>query len=615
MTETKTKGFLGFPFLYWLANGLELLERGAFYGLLAVFSFHVTANLGYTMSFAGLAIALLKIPMYFVPIIAAPLTLKFGYRRSLLVLFVFLAGGYAIMGYVSSQLGILIGLMVFGTAAGVFKPIIASVVGRTTTEENRNRGYGLYYWMINAGAFLVPLVIGLTIPEEQFRYVFFLAAALIAVNLVVTFLLFRDPDLPKERQTVAQALGGLRAVLAERRFTILVLLYSGFWFMYSANHVILPVYMRDFTNMPTWFNVALVGTINPGTIILLGPVLSKIVDRFHALPTMIVGMVIFLAGFTLIGFWPIWLMFFLGIFIASIGEFVVHPSFLSHVAGTSPKDKVDLYLGAVFLSVGIGYFTGSLAGGFLYDVIALDWLMPNLFWAIMISVGVLTAASILIYNRIVQGPEARRALVSPVSRFLVSRRAAVLITAMVPALLLAGVLAPTLGPNEGDDLSVTDGYRLATKEYTTSGNTAEGTATRHVLKVTEPDVVGFTLTLTWTDEAPENAGTPLADTNQPDTFRVTVTTPDGTERVSEEVANAVGEQGVITVGLPAITDRRTGELQTGDYTVTVELVEAGDQTSPVPLVPVTADDGNAWELGLVVDHWVKDEVEPVGPKV
>ena len=63
------------------------------------------------------------------------------------------------------------------TGSGLFKPIISGTIARTTDESNSAFGFGIYYWMINLGAFLAPLVVSV-LKGFSWRYVFVASAAL-----------------------------------------------------------------------------------------------------------------------------------------------------------------------------------------------------------------------------------------------------------------------------------------------------------------------------------------------------------------------------------------------------------------------------------------------------
>jgi hypothetical protein len=54
---------------------------------------------------------------------------------------------------------VFLALLVMATGSGLFKPIISGAIARTTDERTSGLGFGIYYWMINLGAFLAPLVV------------------------------------------------------------------------------------------------------------------------------------------------------------------------------------------------------------------------------------------------------------------------------------------------------------------------------------------------------------------------------------------------------------------------------------------------------------------------
>src|SRR5207302_5265141 len=125
-----------FPKTFWVVNGIELLERGAFYSLSAVFTVFMLATFRATMverdatSLAGTLGALLFLLLYIVPVVGAPFTEKFGYRASLGVVFALLAAGYVTSFVATGFPLILTSIILIGVGAGIFKPIPASIVSQ-----------------------------------------------------------------------------------------------------------------------------------------------------------------------------------------------------------------------------------------------------------------------------------------------------------------------------------------------------------------------------------------------------------------------------------------------------------------------------------------------------
>ena len=123
----------------------------------------------------------------------------------------------------------------------------------------------------------------------------------------------------------------------------------------------LNVFISGIVGFDWKFDVEHVTVINAATIILLQLLVSSIVKKTKALPTLITGISIGTIGMAILAINSnIWI-FLLGIFLFSIGEMTAHPKFISYLGMIAPPDKKATYMGFGFL---YGFF-GSLIGGFL----------------------------------------------------------------------------------------------------------------------------------------------------------------------------------------------------------------------------------------------------------
>jgi proton-dependent oligopeptide transporter, POT family len=593
--------FRGFHRNFWLINALELVERGAYYGMTAIFVLHFR-GLGLSESFIGLMGAVLVFFAYFFPVVAGALAEKFGFRRSMLVAFALGTAGYIALGATGgfASLGdyaMLPGILLLGVGAGLFKPIAASVIAQTTTTAQRGFGYTIYYAGINIGGFLGPLLIGLFVPVGAYAIVFVGAAAFSVLNLVVLALVYRDQHAAQSQRTVAQALARLAGVRHDRWFLLLLVCYSGLWFMYAQHLYFAPVYFTDFvTGMPAWFTPALVNTINPGVIILVGPFLGRALSKYPSLPVVIGGILVYVAGALLTGLNPAASLFLLGIALASFGEVVAQPNFLSYVSKVAPEGKLAAYMGYGFVPVGVGLVVGLATGGILYETFAIAQRTPALFWGIASAVGAASIAGMLVVNRRMASrqPDAI-ALQGKAQRAVDSRVAPLAVLVLVPLVLLAGA-APGAQPLLTDDPGPgpmdpgAGALRTITAQF--EGTTAEGDSREVAVAVGPGRAEDLVLTLRWTDEPASPAPLPgAAATNQPDTFRLSVATADGRSATSEDVANPVGGEGVVTLRIP----EAGGPAAPGTYRVRIEMVQAGDIVVG-PGLPGPQDGGNAWTL-------------------
>ncbi|HEV8361495.1 MAG TPA: MFS transporter, partial [Candidatus Thermoplasmatota archaeon] len=345
------KGLRAFPAGFWLINGIELVERSAYYGMLSIFTFHWVTQRGFEPSFIGLILAVLQALLYFVPLVAAALAEKYGYRASLFAAFTAALAGYALIGSTESLRGalgpaaLLPGVIALGVGAGAFKPIAAAIVAQTSSPEQRNFAFTIYYAFVNIGGFIGPLLIGLLIPEALYGVVFFGSAIAIALNLVIVAVAYRNVAVPQTGKSVRQALGALAGLRKDPGYVAVLVAFAGFWFMYAQYQFFLQVYAPAYGLIPPWLNVALLATINPATIILAGPIIGKAAERFPSLPLVMIGSGIYILGIVLLGFVPNPLLLIAGLIVLSVGEVMAQPSFLSYTSKIAPKDKLAVYLG------------------------------------------------------------------------------------------------------------------------------------------------------------------------------------------------------------------------------------------------------------------------------
>jgi len=633
---------------FWIINTLELFERGAYYATMAILAIHIHDNLGFSASTYGYLAALLMALLYFIPLVAAALAEKVGYKRTLIGAFLLMMVGYTMFGLVSDLWLLIISILFLGVGAGSFKPIISATVAHVTTEDQRNAGYSIYYWMINLGAFAFPLIIGLTKPMgimdpegDDAKYVFFLSAVMATINLFVTIIKVEDPITPNPDKDVFASLKVLGTVVKDKPFIKLLFIYSGFWYMFSMNHSFLPLYMVHFHIMPDWFSVFYLAVINPGTIISVGFILSKIVEKYDSLHLMILGISTFAFGLLLLGLTTIPLLFFSGIIIFSIGEFITHPNFIAYVSKIAPKDKVAVYMGYVFIPIGVGYVLGQATGGILFEIIAENMERPKLFWGIVTSIGLMTVIGFVYYDIYIAGQIKREEIKTalPVAEgeeemeyrepepeeekeherkpspinikipYISDSKWSRHFPAVLAFLFIFVVIGAAYsgGTNtyyeEEDEFDYRDAPDWTEGTSYTDHYTNEGENTTLEEDFGENGVSKFRFVLYWEDEADASSD----HDNQPDEFNFTVKTPWGKTYYSKNESNPHNDTGgskdsivmVIDVKSDTVEKGKTNKAKTsGEFTYTIYCREAGDQdyTGLPYLGSDQADDGNEWDF-------------------
>ena len=169
----------------------------------------------------------------------------------------------------------------------------------------------------------------------------------------------------------------------------------------------LPQVSTDFANL--WANKY--RQMNPATIlsidflmiILFQVVISKFIDRFKALPTLIAGTAILSTAMLIGGFAHGFifggLLVAVSVIIFAVGEMTASPKSQEYVASFAPKEKAAMFMGYYFVSMALGNLFGGLLSGWLYQSLAVDLSNPILMWTVIALLGFVTCIALYIFNR------------------------------------------------------------------------------------------------------------------------------------------------------------------------------------------------------------------------
>lgn len=416
--------FKKFSFNFWVVIFMEFVERGSYYGVMSVLSVYMILSvqdggLGFSKEGVGVIKSVITPILYLLPILSGTIADRFGYRKTLMFAFTVMSLGYFATGLVSSYEQVFLALILMVVGAGTFKPVISGTIARTTDESNSTLGFGIFYWSINLGAFLFPLILVPYLKAISWSYIFFMAAIGTGSLLLLNIFLYKEPHRPKNNKPLSQVFKEMLMVLGDFRFILLIVLYSSFWILYFQMFDTVLWFLGDYIDVtpmnqavnsflgifisnPQWsFDAEHVTVLNALTIITLQIFISKIVQKYHALPTMIAGLVMGTIGIAILSISnSIW-VFMSGIIIFSIGEMTAHPKFLSYVGIIAPPDKKALYLGYSFLYGVIGSGVGGILGASLYTHYVDGLNSPSTMWLIFTGIGCFSIIGLLLYNKFI----------------------------------------------------------------------------------------------------------------------------------------------------------------------------------------------------------------------
>jgi len=420
--STKANVFKSFPKNFWTVIVMEFFERGSYYGVMSVLSVYLILDtnqggLGFSKEGVGVIKSVITPLLYFLPILSGAIADQFGYRKTLMFAFIVMSLGYFCTSISTSYFAVFLSLLLMVTGAGTFKPIISGTIARSTDQSNSALGFGIYYWSINLGAFLFPLILIPFLKNIGWSYIFLMASAFTGSMLILNIFIFKEPQRTTTSKSIIDVFKGMVLVLKDYRFFLMILIYSGFWVMYFQMFDTVLWYLKEYMDMtpvnnvvnsflsifkenPQWtFDAEHITVISAGTIIALQLIISNIVKNKKAMPTIITGISFGTLGMGILAISSHAWVFMLGLIVFSIGEMTAHPKFISYVGLIAPEDKKALYLGYSFLYGVIGSGIGGILGAFTYVRFVTQMGRPGLLWFMFSMIGVATIIGLLLYNK------------------------------------------------------------------------------------------------------------------------------------------------------------------------------------------------------------------------
>lgn len=410
----------GFHRTFWVANGMELFERLAYYGQGTILSIYLRDHLKFSEQEAGNISSVFGGLIYFLPIFAGTLADKFGFRRAFFFAFSVLAIGYFLIGStgIAGLSGMYEGLPLFWvmivfvtlTALGgsFIKPSVLGTVAVTSRPETRSLGYAVYYWLVNAGALLGPVIANAVRKNIGIEFVYLVSAVSCAAMFAVNLAFYREvkDEATEVVETLGTKLKNMVVVLQNRRFMIFLLIFSLYWIMFwSGFYVVLPFYITDHIDRNADFELVL--SVGALTIILLQLPINRLTRSLPTRQAILVGFLVSSLCFLVAALThSLWLIA-LGIAIWSVGEMIQAPRYYEYISTLAPPGQQALFQGYAFLPIAIAWLFGGWFGGRIYTAYGKAGGDPATVWWIFLGIGLAASLLMFTYNRLTSPREAR----------------------------------------------------------------------------------------------------------------------------------------------------------------------------------------------------------------
>jgi len=406
----------GFERSFWVANFTEIFERLAYYATSAVLAIYLSEQLHFSSELTGTLLGVAGFVVYGLSILAGTLADRFGFRRTLLCAYLVLTIGYFLLSSIESAwiapLRTAIGdkwlvsiiLLVPALGPGMVKPSVAGTTARASRENVRSLGYSIYYTLVNIGGALGPLVAWLVREPLHLgiRSVFRISAASVFAMFWVTLLSYREPGGAEDSRVESAwtALTNIFIVLGNLRYVGFLLISAGFYVAYWQVWISVPIFMRRYVNPQAAVDRLL--SIEAFTIITCQILVTYLTRRIPAVETIALGFLVSALSWILLAVHPTMGMLGLLLVILALGELTQASRYYEYCSRLAPPEQQGLYMGYAFLPIAIGYAIAGPLGGVLLREFGEIRGRPNRMWWVIVVIGVLTAALMWVYGRLVR---------------------------------------------------------------------------------------------------------------------------------------------------------------------------------------------------------------------
>lgn len=379
----------GYPRTFWFANGAELCERAAYYGMFITLIRYLNRDIGFSDVEAGLVAGTFSSILYFLPTFMGIMADKVGFRRALIAAFLLLTGGYALLGAYQLKVTAILALALIMFGGAIVKPVISGTIAKCSDDKGRARAMSIFYMIVNIGAFSGKTIAAVLNEHLGLQYINFYASGMSFLALLLIVLFYRNIDTKGAGKTVSEALSGLFKVMGNVRFLSLILIVAGFWAIQGQLYAAMPTYIERMLGegyKPEWL-----ANINPFVVVLLVVPITHLVRRLQPASSIGIGLLIipftalvialapvldsWTGGSVQIGPWavhPLIVTVIVGIGLQGLAECFLSPKFLEYASKQAPEGEVGLYLGYQHLTTFFAWFFGFVMSGYL-----LKWYCPD----------------------------------------------------------------------------------------------------------------------------------------------------------------------------------------------------------------------------------------------
>ena len=283
-------------------------------------------------------------------------------------------------------------LTIIGLGTGVIFPAMYAMAGSVWIEGGR-KAFNSMYVAQNLGV-AIGAALGGIVADYSFQLIFLANTIMYIIFLLIAIFGYKGITLNPSKQTKKQQDSPIQN---KRNLKALFILCSGYllcWVAYVQWTTTIASYTQQIHISLSQYSF--LWTINGALIVLGQPLLNLVLKRLNSnlKAQMIIGIVIFILSFVVVGNTHAFPGFLVGMIILTIGEMFIWPAVPTVAFSLAPKGREGFYQGIVNSTATGGRMIGPLLGGMLADLYSMHTL-----FIVLTGIFVIAIFTTAIYDR------------------------------------------------------------------------------------------------------------------------------------------------------------------------------------------------------------------------
>ncbi len=315
---------------------------------------------------------------------------KIGFYK--IMIFSLFVSGLLFFGlqYITSFVGLCIGLIVLMTVADMFRPAMFVSLAAYSKPEDRTRSLTLVRLAVNLGFAAGPALGGLIIMAIGYKGLFWVDGATCIISILIFALLVKEKKKTAEQKIKISETDRV-SVFKDRPFWIFLAMCVITGVLFFQLFTTLPIYYTEQFGL-TEFETGLLLTLNGVLIFFLEMPIVSFVERkkinkvwIATLGCLLMGLSMFVV---LLNFWVGFLIFM--ILFMTVGEMFSFPFSNSFAMSRAPKGHEGRYMAIFTMSFSLAHIISAKLGMSIIDSFGYqyNWLFMGLIGLIGVGCGI-----------------------------------------------------------------------------------------------------------------------------------------------------------------------------------------------------------------------------------